>query len=59
MRKVNVEFRFPNEMNHDKVKLDLDDFKIHHITNDEVFGYYGFQYMAIKRDSLPKDFLGE
>ncbi len=59
MRKVDIEFRFPNEMNYDKVKLDLDSFTIHHITHDEVFGYYGFQYMAIKKDSLPKDFLGE
>jgi hypothetical protein len=41
------------------VKIDLNGFKIHHITHDEVFGYYGFQYMAIKKDSLPKDFLGE
>lgn len=57
LSKVNV--RFPNDSDYQELSFDLSMFKVHNVFQDEVFGFYEKTYVSIKKESLPKGFLGE
>jgi hypothetical protein len=54
-----VQVRFDTDLCFVDIGIDLSEFVVKKVYDDEVFGEYGFQHIFIKRDSLPKDFLGE
>ncbi len=54
-----VHVRFDTDLCFVDIGIDLSEFVVKKVYDDEVFGEYGFQHIFIKRDSLPKDFLGE
>ncbi len=54
-----VQVRFDTDFSFVDIGIDLSGFVVKKVYDDEVFGEYGFQHIFIKRDSLPKDFLGE
>lgn len=41
--------RYPNESNHNLMKIDLDDFERRIEFDDEVFGWYKGDYISIKK----------
>jgi hypothetical protein len=54
-----VQVRFDTDLIFVDIGIDLSGFVVSKVYDDEVFGQYGFQNIFIKKDSLPKDFLGE
>lgn len=57
MKKIKVLFRFPNDYSWLSYKITLSELNVVKIFDDEVFGFIGNNYIAIKKDTLPKDFL--
>lgn len=57
MKKIKVLFRFPNDFAWLQYKIQLSELNIVRIFDDEVFAFLGNNYIAIKKDTLPKDFL--
>lgn len=53
-----IQVRFPNESHYQEVDFDLSMFKVHNVYQDEVFGYFGNMYVSIRKETLPKGFLG-
>jgi hypothetical protein len=56
---IKVQLRFPNDACYESVKVDMGRFKLHRVFDDEIFGFIGDVYVGIKKQSLPKGFLGE
>jgi hypothetical protein len=54
---MKVEIRFTNNSEPLEAELDIKGFRIDYETEEEVFGWFGDIYIAIKKDLILKDAL--